>query len=561
MKKLGEELALLSEPPFVSIDRMLVKYLEDEWGERNRWVLIAAALCNLAVREGHTFLDLGQVPHLGSTTIRSWPAIDEWKHMLGGCTAVREEGTENCTPLVLVNKTKLYLDKYYQYESRLADRIKSLCSEPDLTEGDVVERAVANRFFVITGGPGTGKTTIALRYLDRLLDRWTEKRPPRFAAVAPTGKAAARLAESMSSGVRRLSFDSEREKALLSIPNLTIHRLLGALPNRSTFRHHKGGPIRYDALVVDESSMIDLPLMSKLLDALPTSCRLLFLGDKDQLTSVDVGSVLGDILAASLQPDSPLSPLVERLQKTYRFSEDSGIYAACQAARVGDVGTFQNILEKGLDDFSFIETPIESSKIPTEALRLGYGQWESLYQCSTVDDALAKLNRFVTLIATRKGPEGSEAFNRKLASHIRERLKMDPMGTDPVSASPIIVLENDYELELYNGDLGLVWQADDGSLAAYFVAANGATRRFRLSEMPSFEPAHALTIHKSQGSEFDEISCIFPGKSNRQITRELVYTAFSRAKKRVTVFSSTKTLTDAVANQAARATRLAVLLA
>ncbi|MBK1875835.1 exodeoxyribonuclease V subunit alpha [Pelagicoccus mobilis] len=553
-------LSALNEAPFTAADRMLVKHLREDWGEKNQWILLAAALCNLSIREGHAYFDLSTASPSVPFAATEWPTLEQWHGILSKSAACSTSDDTASSPLVLADRSSLYLEKYYTFERRLSELIAGRIESSSVSGEDPVDRASQSHFFVITGGPGTGKTTLALRYLDKLIESWDGPRAARFAAIAPTGKAAARLAESISGGVERMQVSEERKQELLSIPCLTIHRLLGALPHRSSFRANAQKPVRYDALVVDESSMIDLPLMMRLLEAVPHDCKLLLLGDKDQLTSVNVGSVFSDILDASGTEDSALSGRVERLSKTYRFSEDSGIFRACQLAREGNVKGFSEMLEEDLSDFEFSALSPQQSRIPQKALSRAFRHWESLYESESVESALAKLSRSMTLTPTRNGPNGSIEFNRRVLALAKKHLGHDPLQDRPLPASPIIVLENDYEVELFNGDVGLVWVDSHGSAFAYFQAADGGTRKVLISELPRFEPAFALTIHKSQGSEFDSVNCLFPAEPTSQVTRELVYTAFSRAKKSVSVFSSAEALLTAIKTQANRATRLVNLL-
>ncbi|MDQ8187747.1 exodeoxyribonuclease V subunit alpha [Pelagicoccus sp. SDUM812002] len=555
------EFSMLNEVPFTSSDRMLVRHLREDWAENNYWVLLAAAFCNLSVREGHTYFDL-QAPQLSSVSVpRSWPDLARWQELLAASRIVGDESTSDDRPLILSGSSCLYLEKYYRYERRLAEQIRNRArgraSTPVIK--DPVERAAQRSFFVITGGPGTGKTTLALRYLDRLLNVWTEQRPARFAAIAPTGKAAARLAESISNGVQRLEVNEKRKEELKSIPCLTIHRLMGTLPHRASFRRSPRHPLAYDALVVDESSMIDLPLMMRLFEALPPRCQVLLLGDKDQLASVDVGSVLSDILLAAESGESILSDSVERLIKTYRFSEDSGIYQLCTLAKEGDLDAFNRFLEAPPDDVRFHRLESGAKRIPNELVQLGLAQHRRLSKSKNARLALGELGKSMMLTPTRNGPFGTIEYNRRVRQQVLSQL--DLVGGDdlPFHGEPIIVLENDYELELFNGDIGLIWEDGDG-LFACFESATSGVRKFRATELPRYESAFALTIHKSQGSEFDCVNCLFGPDAGLNLTRELIYTAFSRAKKELVVFGVAESMRLGITQQAVRATRLAELL-
>lgn len=554
----------LRDSPFAAADRMLVAYLRDELGESSPWILLAAALCSQAAREGHSFLDLREAPESWSSEparARTWLSLREWQSALAASPSVRAESGPSPRPLVVCDGYALYLDKYYKHERRLAELLREMGAGASATSSrDPVERALSNRLFAITGGPGTGKTTLALRYLNALHDRWqTRDAPPRCAAVAPTGKATARLAESIAAGVARLDVDAERRARLLATPCLTIHRLLGTLPHQVSFRRNASRPFNYDALVVDESSMIDLPLMRRLLEATPPECSLLLLGDRDQLSSVEVGSVLHDIIEAAEDPKSLLHGKVERLTTTYRFSQDSAIFRACELARAGDEAGFAELLREELPGFAFHPLTAEAHRPPDSLLRHALERHEKLAACASAEEAIARLNDSIILAPTRHGAFGAQSLNGEIERRLRIRYSLTQNA--PIHGLPIIVLENAYELSLFNGDLGVVWM-DDGNGPAYarFPGENGAARRFRLSALPRHESAFALTIHKSQGSEFRETVAVFGPRESRLLTRELIYTAFSRARERLVVYAEPALLAASVARQARRATRLAALL-
>ncbi|MDQ8201848.1 exodeoxyribonuclease V subunit alpha [Pelagicoccus sp. SDUM812003] len=586
--ELPASLSFLNDAPFAASDRMLAFHLKSVWSETEPMILIASALANLALREGNAYLDLKTRPEsLDIVPSLKWPTNEEWAELFKRSQVVDSDSGERGLPLVFVAPDSLYLNKYYAYEKELASIIiertratfpesvqtsqasgqlsfDALMGVADPSERgkprpDPVERALTRPFYVITGGPGTGKTTLALRYLNRLMDSWDKPIPPFFATVAPTGKAAARLAESLANGVDRLQLEDERKQLLRGIPCLTIHRLLGPLPHRASFRRDARNPIHQDAIVIDESSMIDLPLMLKLLQATPKSCRILLLGDKDQLASVNVGSVLADILKAGEDIHSPLRNSIERLTRTYRFSEDSAIYRLCTFAQSGDSEGFEALLTQPPEDLEFHPMSADGARLPQAATQSALQRHQALLNEPSAEAALARLTDAITLTPTRQGSFGSMRFNQTVERAIRERDQLSPF--EPINAFPIIVLENNYELELFNGDLGIVWlEGEEGAAYAYFAGSDGSTRRFRLSELPRHEAAFALTIHKSQGSEFEHVTCLFgPGESQLH-TRELLYTAFSRAKTKLTLFGDLERLSDSIQRSAKRATRLAELI-
>ena len=569
----------LNEYPFTSADRMLVAHLREDWNETSEWILLATALCGVAVREGHAYLDFANPKLTTFDPPANWPKPSEWQAHSRNSPVIRAENESGNTPLILCNQSALYLEKYYAHEKNLATLIKQRCQyllarpterAQESSPQPPHARAAEAPFFIITGGPGTGKTTLALRYLNHLLDTWNHPHTPHFASVAPTGKAAARLGESIVKGLRQLEASEQRKEELRSIPCLTIHRLLGSLPNRVSFRHNAKNPIPYDALIVDESSMVDLPLMRRLLDALPESCQVLLLGDKDQLSSVDVGSVFADLLEASQSPSSPLHDRVERLAKTYRFSETSSIFRACLYSKLGDSSNFETLLAENLPDFRFHSLKEDAARIPESAISQALEHHKTLASCDSPYSALAALGKSIILCPTRRGPFGAEQLNRLVqhrlqtqysttGSRPRDALSKQSARkgshAEPIVGQPIIVLENDYELELFNGDLGIIW--NDG---AYFPGQESAVRRFRINELPCHESAFALTIHKSQGSEFEKVVCLFGPEKRPILSRELVYTAFSRAKQNLIIYANPLILTQAIQKTATRATRLSTLL-
>lgn len=557
---------ILSDSSFSATDRMLVHHLQEVWNESNPWILLAAAICSQSVREGHSFLDISKKPLQLDLKSVNWPSLAEWRAYASESSIIADSSKSSSSPLILADGNALYLSKYYVYEQKVAEllknRINDNVSGESEAELDPVEAASKQPFYVITGGPGTGKTTLALRYINSVLDGWQGASPPRIVAVAPTGKAAARLSESISSGVSRMSdLEPARREEILKIPSLTIHRLLGVLAHRPGFRHDARNPIRCDVLLLDEASMVDLPLMVRLLEAVPHDCQVLFLGDKDQLASVEVGSVFSDILEAANDQKSGLSQSVQRLEKTYRFSEDSNIYLACRAARDGNFEALELLFREEKSDFTFYKTASESSRLPHRLLEFAHSRHRVLSEPDDPERALELLNQSMILSPTRRGPYGTVAINNAVLRSLRSSWKMDTLSNKPLHACPIIVLENDYERGLFNGDLGLLWGEPEGNARyAYFSDVNGESKRFPVTELPRFDDAFALTIHKSQGSEFHETICVFGQQNASVASRELVYTAFSRARERLIVFGDLEGIGNAIRKKVTRATRLSQLL-
>ncbi|GAA3551992.1 exodeoxyribonuclease V subunit alpha [Zobellella aerophila] len=444
-----------------------------------------------------------------------------------------------------------------------------------------VATALAGRFAVISGGPGTGKTTTVTRLLGLLVS--TADRPPLIRLVAPTGKAAARLSESI--GAARHSLDLPPE-VIAAIPDQagTLHRLLGVIPGRRRFRHHRDNPLHLDVLVVDEASMVDLPLMACLLDALPPHARLILLGDRDQLASVEAGAVLGDICAFAEQGISPKhgwwlqrvtgqdlsawmtaegSPLRDQLcllRKSYRFDAGSGIGRLAAAVNGGQVAVlrqtlamdFQDIAQHGLAGEGYgqlLHLCLQGYRPYLEAIRAGRPPVE----------VLKLFGRFQLLVALREGPLGVAGLNEAIVAGL---VKQGLIGRQEWFAGrPVMVMENDHAQGLYNGDIGIVLADAAGELRVWFQLPDGALKGFRPSRLPAHETVYAMTIHKSQGSEFAHTVLVLPTELNPILTRELVYTGITRAKSRLDLFVEPGILERAIVRRIERASGLQARLA
>ena len=545
---------LLTHPEFADIDRHFARFIND-FGE-GELPAIAAAMLSRNIRHGHICLDLvkGPVHFDEPLPIFIWPKLETWEKAFTKNRAIG--GPADGRPLVLDNAGRLYLRRYWEYEKALAEAILLRCDSQTPANprtGDLqelaIETALARRFVVISGGPGTGKTTTVLKILERMLSQPGGENL-RIALAAPTGKAAARLQETLLAG----GANGVRQDRLPKSAS-TLHRLLGSRRNSVYFRHNAKNPLPVDLVVVDEASMVPLTMMAKLFAALPHRANVILLGDRDQLSSVEPGAVLGDIARAASEP-GPLQGSLVVLDKNYRFGNESNIFALCNAVREGEIERALKILNSG-------ERPdVISGRTPpplqvTERLRQRVIAGYSAYlRAPDPAEALKEFKKFRVLCALRTGPYGVESLNRTIEKILREeRLVTGTQNT--YAGMPILITQNDYQLRLYNGDIGILLpDPTNGSLLAWFIGEDGGIRRVPPARLPEYEPAFVMTVHKSQGSEFDNVLLILPDKESPVLTRELIYTGLTRARSRVEVWFQESVLRAAIARTIQRGSGL-----
>ena len=412
--------------------------------------------------------------------------------------------------------------------------------------------ALTRQFTVISGGPGTGKTTTVSKLLAALCEL-ADKPDFNIKLCAPTGKAAARLTESITTAMSVLPIS---EDVLKMIPRdaSTIHRLLGAVYKKADFRHNAKNKLHLDVLVIDEASMIDLSLMSKLLDALPDDAIIILLGDKDQLASVEAGSVLGDICSFILdgvsdnqktiidkitgfemtanEASSEFTDSLCMLRKSYRFHKNSGVGQLAYATNDGDAGRIQQVIDHGYPDLTFTEL---TSANYTQFIKDVAKEYEVYLDLITNKaapiDVLKEFTDVRILCATREGECGLNAVNDKIETLLDNKGKITRSNTSAwYVGRPVMITKNDHALGLFNGDIGICMRDEDDKLYVFFEAADNNVRRFLPSRLPDHETIFAMTIHKSQGSEFGRTFMLLPEKMSPLLTRELVYTGFTRAK-------------------------------
>ncbi len=435
-------------------------------------------------------------------------------------TALRERlsempvvgGTDDWSPLVWDGR-RLFLRRYWDYERQVAQDL-------------LARSARENRLTVISGGPGTGKTTTLARIIGLLLEQSpTGSQPLRIALAAPTGKAAARMTDALAAAGTMLP----------AMGAMTLHRLLGMRADGSGFRHDRAHPLAVDVLLVDEASMIDLSLMAHLLAALPADARLFLLGDRDQLSAVEAGAVFADLCAST-----SLASCVTTLTTNFRFGGDSGIGRLAESLRLGDTAGAIAQLRAGGPDLVWQGQGDMRALIA--AARDGYRPYREAVAAALPPEALfERFNDFRVLCAHR---QDVVAINRAL---------MADDGVRPAPGTPVMVVRNDALLRLFNGDIGLVLPDPlDGSLKVCFPGGSAGPRRIPLARLPAWEPAWAMTVHKSQGSEFVNVLLSLPSSVSRVTTRELVYTGVTRARRCLALWAGEAVLQAAIECRAER---------
>ncbi|NRA83764.1 MAG: exodeoxyribonuclease V subunit alpha [Gammaproteobacteria bacterium] len=472
-----------------------------------------------------------------------------------------------------------------------------------------VSVASSRGFSVISGGPGTGKTTTVTKLLALLVQlhsqTHSQNKPDsvlNIELVAPTGKAAARLTESITGALADLNVP-QAIKSLIPNQASTIHRLLGVIPKRVSFKHNRENPLHLDVLIVDEASMIDISLMAKLLEAVPTNAKIIFLGDKDQLASVEAGAVFADICQGlSAGPGysnelnqwltqitgsdlSQLAPLVAQsassigdslclLQKSYRFGQYSGIGQLASAVNNGDIARLNKVWQQGFSDIGLHRVIDQDLSIITQMVINGYQPYlKDVANVKTIDDVarvLELFNQFQLLSPLRKGKTGIEQLNHQIESRLNHFGLINLEQGTWYSGRPIMIQENDHQQQLFNGDIGMVLpdvistQEQSSSaelpLRVYFKMANGEIKSFLPSRLPRVDTVYAMTIHKSQGSEFNHVVMVLPQHWGQLLTKELIYTGITRAKSRYDLFASLEVLEKSTKCQTKRSSGLAKLL-
>lgn len=575
---------------------------------------LAAALVSRAAGVGHVCLDLKALDRVELLEARegrpavNCPAAEDWMTRLRASPVVGGPGDRR--PLILDSFGRLYFYRYWSYEKELIDAInrrsggdpipqgrdpatlrkafERLFPDDGLSDGIDWQKiaalsALLNRFCVITGGPGTGKTHTVAKILALLVEQG-DGAPIDIMLAAPTGKAAAKLGESLKS-VRGSLDCSPAVRNRLPIEARTIHRMLQPVIGTSDFRYNAANRLPADIVIVDEASMVDLALLSKLVAALADRTRLVLIGDKDQLASVEAGAVLGDISdrgrphrfspsfcrTVELATGISLSPCggenemkgglrdgIVNLVRSYRFGEKSGIGALSRAVNRGNGDAVLNMLKTGRGEgieWKPVDSPREFYRQLSEHILEGY---RDSFAVDEPRRSLERFSRFRVLCAVNKGFYGVAAIN-SLAEKVLRRSNLIATESDRIdrwyAGRPVLVTANDYRLGLFNGDIGLTMVAEDAveeRLVVCFADAADGMRRIPIYRMPAAETVFAMTAHKSQGSEFDQVHLVLPDTDVPVLTRELIYTAVTRARSRITIWGQERILFAGISRRIVR---------
>jgi exodeoxyribonuclease V alpha subunit len=503
-------------------------------GDESEPVALAVALAVRGPRLGHVFIDLATIRDTASVesdepvdlSVLPWPGVDEWLAALAASELVAagedDGGVSEARPLRLLG-TRLYLDRYWREECAVA--------------ADLNDMTATGRLEVIAGGPGTGKTSRVARMVSELIEQAAD-RPPLIALAAPTGKAAARLQEAVY----------EQVAAGAGLQAATLHRLLGWRPgSHSRFAHDRHNRLPHDVVIVDETSMVSLSLMARLVEAVRPDARLVLVGDPGQLASIEAGVVLADIVGAGRG--------VVMLEHVHRFG--AGIARLADAIRQGDGDSTVAALCAAPDEITWLPIDVDETEAGFELVRdravaAGLAVVGAAREGDALE-ALAALGRFRLLCAHRRGPYGVSDWSSRVQAWLAPDI--DDIEQRDFVGRPLLVTENDYELGLYNGDTGVI-VAGAGERPAAAFERGGEVLRFSPLRLGAVDTVYAMTIHKSQGSQFDTAAVLLPAPTSRILTRELLYTGVTRARRQLILVGTEAAVRQAVERPVARASGL-----
>jgi exodeoxyribonuclease V alpha subunit len=582
-------------------------------------VALAAALAVRGPRLGHVYADLPTVAATAAVESSEeedvdlsgleWPDPDAWIERLreSPLVALGEDDTSDPRPLRLVG-TALYLDRYWREERAVAADLGAFAraasdgvdeavlavgiarlfrDRPDPRQMLAAATAVLRRLAVVAGGPGTGKTTTVARIAALLVEqaRAAGSPPPLIALAAPTAKAAARMQEAVHEEAAEMAVDDDVRARLRELSASTLHRLLGWRPDsHSRFRHNRANRLPHDVVIVDETSMVPLSMMARLAEAVRPQARLVLVGDPGQLRSIEAGAVLGDIVgptSAGLEmsakartrlarvtgldvpatdppPGAAIADGIVVLDRVHRYGE--GIAEVADAIRRGDADGAVAALRAQPEGVTWIDAdaadaaPAALSAVAERALGAARAVIEAA-RAGAALEALAALGAFRLLCAHRRGAHGVAAWTERIEGWLADAVAGFAVEGEWYTGRPLLVTQNDYALRLANGDTGVVVRTETGRVTATFER-RGELLELTPARLGAVETVYAMTIHKAQGSQFATAAVLLPEPTSQILTRELLYTAVTRARERLILVGTEETVRAAVARPVARASGL-----
>jgi exodeoxyribonuclease V alpha subunit len=555
-------------------------------GEDDPDVALAAALAVRAPRLGHVYADLATVRDTTVVDVEEpvdiaalpWPEVDGWVRRLAASALAGG-------PLRL-DGTRVYLDRYWREERQiaadlrgfaaqhgaeaaagdgvdgrgappvredvLADGLARLFGPDDEQQRRAADAAVRRRLAVVAGGPGTGKTTTVARIAALLAEQAAAAGapPPLIALAAPTGKAADRLGEAVHEEARRIDIAPADRDALLGLESSTLHRLLGRRRDSHTrFRHHRGNRLPHDVVIVDETSMVSLSLMARLVEAVRPDARLVLVGDPDQLSSIEAGAVLGDIVGSGTGEG------IVVLERVHRFG--GGIATLASAIRAGDADRTIEVLREAPEGVTWLELDAAADEALAPIRRRAVDAGRAVFEAARAGEAAAALDAlgaFRLLCAHRRGPYGVASWGPQVEGWMAADVPGFSADERWYAGRPLLITENDYGLRLFNGDTGVVVRTATGVVAAF--KRQGDVVLVAPSRLESLDTVHAMTIHKAQGSQFGTAAVLLPDRASRLLTREMLYTAITRAEQELILAGTEDAVRAAVERRVTRASGL-----
>jgi len=591
---------LIRKGIFSHLDVHFAEFMQKLDGRNDTGIFLAAASVSSSNRQGHICLDVEGIadqPLLSEYDLY-YPRKETWIEKLRTSPAVGMAC--DFKPLILDGSSKLYLHRYFEYQKDLVQFIKNRVSDridPEISGlqeslnrlfGKEAGRkkpdwqkiaaivAATRKFCVISGGPGTGKTTTVVKLMALLLET-NHSKPLNIALAVPTGKAAAKLQDSIRKALEELNC-SDDIKALMPKEASTIHRLLGTIPGSPYFRYNEQNRLDVDIVIVDESSMVDLALLAKLVQSMPDDAKLILVGDKDQLASVEAGSVFADICDAAvmnvfsknfyrvidrvssekiIRSDTETSGnriknCMIQLLTNYRFGDESGIGKVSSAVNEGN----GPLALMHLKDQKYSDIRIEKVQarrgLKDQIKKTVIPGFRDYLIAGSPQDKIEAFGKFRILCALKEGPFGVFAVNRMIEEILTEN-KLIRSENIWYEGRPVMIVENDYSLRLFNGDVGIsMLDPIDQEIRVFFPDNRNGLRKFHPMRIGTHETVFAMTVHKSQGSEFENVILLLPDRESPVLTRELIYTGITRSQKQVLIWGDEQIFENAVSKRVTR---------